>query len=395
MKEKIEKLLVHLNEKQQRLYLGSEAMSLGHGGITEVAAASGVSRVTITKGINELKENNILPLEAIRKKGGGRKKEIDKNPELVTALMSFIDSSTRGEPDSPLLWTTKSLRNLSDELKTMGYNVSRELVSRILKSEGYSLQSNRKKNEGKSPVDRDAQFQYISNQVSLFQEDNQPVISIDAKKKELIGNFKNNGQEWKLKGKPEEVNVYDFPSLSEGRAIPYGIYDISQNQGWVNVGISNDTAEFAVHSIRLWWLEMGKSIYGNAKRLLITADGGGSNGYRVRLWKKELQGLSNELGIEIFVCHFPPGTSKWNKIEHRLFSFITKNWRGRPLISYEVIVNLIASTKTDKGLEVKCQLDGREYRKKLKVSDEEYEKINIERDAFHGEWNYIISPNVI
>ena len=283
---------------------------------------------------------------------------------------------------------------MSDELKTMGYNVSRELVSRILKSEGYSLQSNRKTNEGKSHIDRDAQFQHIGSQVSAFQEDKQPVISIDAKKKELIGNLKKEGQEWKPKGKPDEVNVYDFPSLSEGRVTPYGIYDITQNNGWVNVGISSDTAEFAVHSIRLWWLKMGKHIYGNAHKLLITADGGGSNSYRIRLWKKELQVLSNELGIAIYVCHFPPGTSKWNKIEHRLFSFITKNWRGRPLVNYEVIVNLIASTKTEKGLKVKCQLDEREYKKGLKVSDEEYKKINIERLTFHGEWNYIISPNL-
>ena len=394
MKDKINKVLKYLDEKQQRLYLASEALSLGYGGITKVSAASGVSRVTITKGIREFEEDNYLPLGMTRKKGGGRKKEIDKNPELVKVLMNLIDSSTRGEPDSPLLWTTKSLRKLSSELKAMGYNVSRELVSRILKSQGYSLQSNRKTNEGKSHPDRDAQFQYISNQVSVFQEDLQPVISIDAKKKELIGNFKTNGQEWKPKGEPDEVNVYDFPSQADGRATPYGIYDITQNKGWVNVGVNNDTAEFAVQSIRLWWLKMGKSIYGNAEKLLITADGGGSNGSRIRLWKKELQGLSNELGIEIYVCHFPPGTSKWNKIEHRLFSFITKNWRGRPLISYEVIVNLIASTKTKAGLEVKCQLDEREYVKGIKVSDEEYAKINIEREAFYGEWNYKISPNI-
>ncbi len=309
-------------------------------------------------------------------------------------LKSLIDSTTRGEPDSSLLWTTKSLRNLSSELKTKGYNVGRDVVSRILKSQGYSLQSNRKTNEGKSHPDRDAQFQYINKQVSSFQSDGFPVISIDAKKKENIGNFKNNGQEWKPKNQPDKVNVYDFPSYADGRATPYGIYDITQNKGWVSVGVNNDTSEFAVQSIRIWWLKMGKSIYGNAKKLLITADGGGSNGSRVRLWKKELQGLSNELGIDIFVCHFPPGTSKWNKIEHRLFSFIAKNWRGRPLVSYEVIVNLIASTKTQKGLEVKCQLDERKYEKGIKVSDEEFKKINIEREAFHGEWNYKIKSNI-
>lgn len=387
-------MLQYLDEKQRRIYLATEAISLGHGGITKVANASGVSRVTITNGIKELTGNESLSVIKSRKKGGGRKKTIDKNPELLSVLKSLIDSTTRGEPDSSLLWTTKSLRNLSSELKTKGYNVGRDVVSRILKSQGYSLQSNRKTNEGKSHPDRDAQFQYINKQVSSFQSDGFPVISIDAKKKENIGNFKNNGQEWKPKNQPDKVNVYDFPSYADGRATPYGIYDITQNKGWVSVGVNNDTSEFAVQSIRIWWLKMGKSIYGNAKKLLITADGGGSNGSRVRLWKKELQGLSNELGIDIFVCHFPPGTSKWNKIEHRLFSFIAKNWRGRPLVSYEVIVNLIASTKTQKGLEVKCQLDERKYEKGIKVSDEEFKKINIEREAFHGEWNYKIKSNI-
>ncbi len=393
MREKINRVLKYLDEKQRRIYLASEAISLGHGGITKVANASGVSRVTITNGIKELTKKKSLPFLS-RRKGGGRKKEIDKNPELLGVVKDLIDSSTRGEPNSSLLWTTKSLRNLSSELKTMGYNVGRDVVSRILKSQGYSLQSNRKTNEGKSHPDRDAQFQYINNQVSSFQSDGYPVISIDAKKKENIGNFKNNGQEWKPKNKPDEVNVYDFPSQADGRATPYGIYDIAQNKGWVNVGVNNDTAEFAVQSIRIWWLKMGKGIYGNVTKLLITADGGGSNGSRVRLWKKELQGLSNELGLEIFVCHFPPGTSKWNKIEHRLFSFIAKNWRGRPLVSYEVIVKLIASTKTEKGLEVKCQLDERKYEKGIKVSDYEFKKINIEREAFHGEWNYKIRSNL-
>lgn len=394
MEEKINSMLKYLDEKQRRIYLASEAISLGHGGITKVANASGVSRVTITNGIKELTGKKSLSLNNSRKKGGGRKKEIDKNPELLAVLKDLIDSSTRGEPNSSLLWTTKSLRNLSSELKTKGYNIGRDVVSRILKSEGYSLQSNRKTNEGKSHPDRDAQFQYINKQVTSFQNDGYPVISIDAKKKENVGNFKNNGQEWKPQNKPDKVNVYDFPSYADGRATPYGIYDITQNKGWVSVGVNNDTAEFAVQSIRIWWLKMGKSIYGNAKKLLITADGGGSNGSRVRLWKKELQGLSNELGMEIFVCHFPPGTSKWNKIEHRLFSFIAKNWRGRPLVSYEVIVNLIASTKTQKGLEVKCQLDERKYEKGIKVSEEEFKKINIEREAFHGEWNYKIRSNV-
>ncbi len=393
MKEKINSMLKYLDEKQRRIYLASEAISLCHGGITKVANASGVSRVTITNGIKELTGEKSLSLNNSRKKGGGRKKEIDKNPELLAVLKDLIDSSTRGEPNSSLLWTTKSLRNLSSELKTKGYNIGRDVVSRILKSEGYSLQSNRKTNEGKSHPDRDAQFQYINKQVTSFQNDGYPVISIDAKKKENVGNFKNNGQEWKPKNKPDKVNVYDFPSYADGRATPYGIYDITQNKGWVSVGVNNDTAEFAVQSIRIWWLKMGKSIYGNAKKLLITADGGGSNGSRVRLWKKELQGLSNELGMEIFVCHFPPETSKWNKIEHRLFSFIAKNWRGRPLVSYEVIVNLIASTKTQKGLEVKCQLDERKYEKGIKVSEEEFKKINIEREAFHGEWNYKIRSN--
>ena len=395
IKTRFESIKNYLDEKTKRLFCAAEAKVLGRGGIKKVHEATGVSTKTISKGLKELKDINTLDKKEkkIRKSGGGRKKAINKNPEIERHLLSLVEPTVRGEPQSPLLWTTKSLRNLADELKKEGFDVSHVVVGDILKANKFSLQANRKTDEGDSHIDRDKQFNHIHDKVKEFQEVNNPVISIDAKKKELIGNFKNNGQEWHSKGNPEEVNVYDFPSDADGKITPYGIYDITNNLGWVNVGIDKDTSEFAVQSIRNWWYKMGKELYKNSKELLINADGGGSNGSRVRLWKKELQKLSTEIGLKITVCHFPPGTSKWNKIEHRLFSYISKNWRGRPLTSYEVAVNLIASTTTSKGLKVKCELDTNKYETGKKISDKEMEKINIIRDEFHGEWNYTILPN--
>ena len=395
IKIRFESIKDHLNEKTKRLFCAAEANVLGRGGIKKVAQATKVSPKTISKGIKELKETHNLDEKEkkIRKSGGGRKKAINKNPELEKALLELVEPTVRGEPQSPLLWTTKSLRNLAKELKKQGFNVSHVVVGDILKANKFSLQANRKTDEGSSHIDRDKQFNHIYNKVKEFQEANNPVISIDAKKKELIGNFKNNGQEWHSKDNPTEVKVYDFPSDADGKITPYGIYDITNNLGWVNVGITKDTSEFAVQSIRNWWYNMGLELYKDSTELLINADGGGSNGSRVRLWKKELQELATEIGLKVTVCHFPPGTSKWNKIEHRLFSYISKNWRGRPLVSYEVAVNLIASTTTDKGLKVKCELDTNSYETGIKISDEEFEKINIVRDEFHGDWNYMISPN--
>lgn len=392
---RFESIKNHLDERTKRLFCAAEAKVLGRGGIKKVFKATGVSQKTISKGLKELNQIDTLNKKEnkIRKSGGGRKKAIDKNPEIEKHLLALVEPTTRGEPQSSLLWTTKSLRNLAIELNKMNFNVSHVVVGDILKANKFSLQANRKTDEGSSHIDRDKQFNHIHNKVKKFQEANNPVISIDAKKKELIGNFKNNGQEWHSKANPTEVKVYDFPSDAEGKITPYGIYDITNNLGWVNVGINKDTSEFAVQSIRNWWYKMGKELYKDSKELLINADGGGSNGSRVRLWKKELQKLSTEIGLKITVCHFPPGTSKWNKIEHRLFSYISKNWRGRPLISYEVAVNLIASTTTSKGLKVKCELDTNNYETGKKISDEEFEKIHIIRDDFHGEWNYTIMPN--
>ncbi len=388
-------LLPHLNEKTRRLYNAAESKVLGHGGIGIVSKATGVSRTTISTGLKELsKPGNINP-ERIRKKGGGRKKATQKFPEIKTELAKLIEPALRGEPDSPLMWTSKSLRKLSSELKSIGLNASHNLVGEILNKEGFSLQANRKTDEGKSHPDRNAQFEHIHLRVKEFQSQNQPVISVDAKKKELVGNFKNIGKEYCRKKEPEKVKVYDFPSDAEGKAIPYGVYDMTQNKGWVSVGIDHDTAEFATETIKKWWVQMGNQFYPEAKKLLITADGGGSNSSRSRLWKKELQKLSNEIGVLIEVCHFPPATSKWNKIEHRLFSYIAQNWRGRPLLSYEVIVSLIGSTTTTKGLSVVCELDQNKYDIGIKVTDKEMEDINIVKDEFHGEWNYKISPNKV
>ncbi len=395
LKKKFESMLPHLDEHTARLYLGSEAISMGRGGKQKVSKIAGVSRVRIDRGIAELSlEEAILPVEGkkIRKSGGGRKLAKESQQGILEALEAIVNPHTRGDPMNPLLWTNKSLRNLEAALLAKGYKVSYVTVGELLTSLGYSLQANRKTDEGSSSSDRDEQFEYINKMVLSFMEQHEPVISVDCKKKELIGNFKNAGKEWELKKGSPRVKVYDFIDKELGKAVPYGVYDIAQNQGWVSVGISSDTAEFAVNTIRTWWQQMGKEQYPAAKKLLITADGGGSNSSRSRLWKKELQRFATETGIEISICHFPPGTSKWNKIEHRLFSFITKNWRAKPLVSIEVIVNLIANTTTNKGLTVKAEEDKKQYEKGIKVTDGEMKSINILQHDFRGEWNYKISP---
>jgi len=383
-----------LDEKTRRLYAATESKVLGHGGIAIVSQAIGISRTTISTGLKELNNQDIIDNNRIRQKGGGRKKAVFKLPEIKTELAKLVEPALRGEPDSPLMWTSKSLRKLSDELKSKGFNVSHNLVGEILNEEGFSLQANRKTDEGKSHPDRNAQFEFIHAKIQEFQLQNLPVISVDAKKKELVGNFKNAGKELHRKKEPEKVKAYDFPSEAEGKAIPYGVYDLTYNKGWVSVGIDHDTAEFAAETIKRWWTQMGSPLYPEAKKLLITADGGGSNSSRSRLWKKELQKISNELNLIIEMCHFPPATSKWNKIEHRLFSQIAQNWRGKPLLSYEIIVNLIASTKTKKGLDVVCELNKNKYEIGIIVTDEELNNINILKDMFHGEWNYKISQNL-
>ena len=392
LSKKYKEVISYLSERQKRIFLSIEAKYFGHGGITKVSKLSGVSRVSITKGKKELEENIEIPVEKSRREGGGRKSIVDKFPQVKAELKKIIEPHTRGEPQSALLWTSKSLRKISKELKAKGYPVSHRVAGEILKSEGFSLQANRKTDEGGNHPDRNDQFLHIHQKVIAFQDEGNPVISVDAKKKELIGNFKNGGKEWCPSGTPVETNVYDFPTDAQGKVTPYGVYDIANNEGWVSVGIDKDTSEFAVQSIRNWWHKMGQPLYKAPSKLLITADGGGSNGSRTRLWKKELQNLANELNMEISVCHFPPGTSKWNKIEHRLFSYISLNWRGKPLTSYEVVVNLIGSTTTTKGLKVKSELDTNRYEKGIKISDKDFKEINIHRDSFHGEWNYTILP---
>ena len=395
LKKKVTSFLPFLDERTSRLYLASEAISLGRGGKQKISKIAGVSRVRIDKGIAELTSGVVPQLtgdQKIRKEGGGRKPAEDAQEGLLEALEVIVNPYTRGDPMHPLLWTSKSLRNIEEVLKNKGFKVSYVTIADLLKSLGYSLQANRKTNEGGSVADRDAQFEHINSAVLSFIDHGQPVISVDCKKKELIGNYKNIGQEWELKNDAPQVKVYDFIDQELGKAIPYGVYDLHQNQGWVSVGISSDTAEFAVNTIRTWWGQMGKDQYPAASKLLITADGGGSNSSRSRLWKKELQTFATETGIEIHVCHFPPGTSKWNKIEHRLFSYISKNWRAKPLVSLEVVVNLISNTTTEKGLKVKAKADKKLYEKGKKVTDEELEKINLAKDAFRGDWNYLIKP---
>jgi hypothetical protein len=393
IKKRYELLSAHLDERSRRLLVAAEASTLGYGGQAIVARATNVSREVIRDGINELKSSTPIIKEGrIRKPGGGRKKTIDKDLSLRQDLEALIEPLTRGDPESPLRWTCKSTRRLATELKAKGHLTSHRMVAELLHDLNYSLQANKKTNEGKSHPDRNEQFEYISNSVVNFQATQDPVISVDAKKKELVGNFKNSGREWHPQGSPEEVNVYDFKGLGEGIAIPYGVYDLTTNTGWVSVGIDHDTSSFAVESIRCWWNYMGKETYPHAKRLLITADGGGSNGSRVKLWKVELQKFAKEIEMPITVSHLPPCTSKWNKIEHRLFSYISQNWRGKPLISYEVIVNLIASTTTNRGLKVKVGLDTGAYPKGIKVTPRDLKKLNIVPHEFHGEWNYTILP---
>ncbi len=394
VKDRYDRISGSMNELSRRLWAGNECVSIGHGGIGIVSLATGMARNTVAHGRDEVIAGKI-PKNRIREKGAGRKRSVDNIPGLKERLQEIVDPVTRGDPQSSLLWTSKSLRKLSAELKSEGYDISYRTVRILLLEMDYSLKSNRKMDEGKSHPDRNEQFEHINKKATEFMKDNQPVISVDTKKKELIGNFKNAGKEWKPKGEYDEVNVYDFMQLAEGKAVPYGIYDMRLNEGYVNVGIDHDTAEFAVESIRKWWNLLGRKRYQDAKRLLITADGGGSNGSRVKLWKIELQKFAGESGLEISVCHFPPGTSKWNRIEHRLFSFITKNWRGKPLISYEVIVNLIAKTRTEKGLKVECSLDRDSYEKGIKIGKDQMLSLNLKPDKFHGEWNYTISPEPV
>ena len=395
LQEKFRLLLPHLNEQAARLYLGSEAQILGRGGKQRVAKLAGVSRVRIDKGIAELTAEKVVkedsPSQKIRKAGGGRKQHKESQAGLIEALESIVNPHTRGDPMKVLLWSSKSLRNIEKLLKEKGYSVSYVTVGELLKSLGYSLQANKKTDEGGNDPDRNEQFEFINKTALSFMADNAPVISVDCKKKELIGNFKNTGTDWFVQGNAPKVKVYDFIDKELGKAVPYGLYDMAKNEGWVSVGISKDTAEFAVNSIRNWWQQMGKEQYPLANKLLVTADGGGSNSSGSRLWKKELQTLSTELGLEVHVCHFPPGTSKWNKIEHRMFSYITKNWRAKPLESLEVIVNLIANTTTQKGLTIKAKADRNQYEKGLKVDDEELKKINLTTKEFRGDWNYKIS----
>jgi hypothetical protein len=384
-----------MDERLRRQWAAAEARELGWGGMTAVAQAIGMSRTTVTAGRRELalpEAERATEASCVRRPGGGRKALTETDPGLIAALEALIEPTTRGDPESPLRWTCKSTRRLADELTRQNHPVRARTVAKLLREADYSLQGNRKTREGASHPDRNAQFEYINASVQRFLKRSQPAISIDAKKKEKVGDFKNGGQEWLPKGEPEEVRVYDFLIKSLGKVTPYGVYDLLHNQGWVSVGIDHDTAQFAVNSIRRWWKEMGQQRFPRARELLITADGGGSNNHRSRLWKVSLQGLADELGIRLFVCHFPPGTSKWNKIEHRLFNFITQNWRGRPLVSQEVIVNLIASTTTRTGLIVKAAIDTNRYPTKTKVTDEQLARLRLIRDEFHGEWNYTLSP---
>ncbi len=386
-----------LTERARRLFVASEAMALGHGGIAAASRATGMAASVIGRGIREVRaiESGEAPEMSptrSRRPGGGRKKETEKDPTLLSDLRELVESTTRGDPESPLLWTARSQRNIVAALKEQGHRTSMKMVSRLLKELGYSLQANRKRLEGKQHPDRNAQFEHINETLRRQIEANEPAISVDTKKRELVGPYKNGGRELNAKADPVDVKVHDFIDKEKGRATPYGVYDLDKNEAWVSVGISHDTGEFAVQTIRTWWQELGGSRYPNATSLVITADGGGSNGYRLRLWKLELQHLVDELGFPITVCHLPPGTSKWNKIEHRLFSFITQNWRGKPLVTHQVIVNLIAATTTKTGLRVHSRVDSRIYAKGRRVSDKELALVNIEPNAFHGEWNYTIRP---
>lgn len=398
IEEKFRALSGRLDEATLRLWAAVEARALGHGGVSTVASAVGLSRTTIYAGLRELAmtpsggEPVAAGMGRVRAQGGGRKKLTAKDPTLLRDLDALVEPTTRGDPQSPLRWTCKSTPRLAKELVAQGHPVSQRTVCDLLTALDYSLQATRKTREGGQQADRDAQFSHIAATAAQYQTAGDPVVSVDTQKKELVGDFKKGGREWQPQGRPEDVRVYDFIDPQLGKVAPYGVYDVGANQGWVSVGITHDTATFAVESIRRWWHEMGQPLYPTARRLLITADCGGSNGYRVRLWKVELQKLADELGMLIQVCHFPPGTSKWNKIEHRMFCHITQNWRGRPLVSREVIVNLIGNTTTTEGLRIQAQLDDRDYPAGVKVSDQELAALAIERDEFHGEWNYRLKP---
>jgi hypothetical protein len=384
------------DERVRRQWAAAEAMAYGWGGETAVSHATGLSIDTIRRGMAELSLRDTEPdafvEPRVRSTGGGRQRLDEQDPELVPALERLVDPATRGDPQSPLRWTCKSTGRLAEEMTQAGHPISAGTVATLLKKQGYSLQGNRKTKEGTQHPDRDVQFEHINTTVKRFEQQGQPVISVDTKKKELVGPFKNGGREWQPKGEPEEVKVHDFVDQELGKAIPYGVYDVTHNEGWVSVGIDHDTAQFAVQAIKRWWQTMGRPRYPHASELLITADGGGSNGSRCRLWKAELQQLANELDLCIHVCHFPPGASKWNKIEHRMFSHITQNWRGRPLISHEVIINLIANTTTRTGLKIHAELDCGTYPTGIKVSDEQLAGLALDKDDFHGEWNYVLLP---
>lgn len=395
IRKKYEPLALLLDEHTRRLWAATEATALGYGGISTISRATGISRRAILVGINEIENGIVLSEGRVRKSGGGRKSQVEHQPDLMDKLESLVEPLTRGDPESPLRWTIKSTRRLSEELMENGYTASSRLVATLLTQMGYSLQGNRKTLEGKQHPDRNAQFEYINDRVEKEIQANQPVISVDTKKKELIGNYTNSGKQWLKKGEATLVNGHDFPGPDVPRAHPYGIYELQRNMGFVNIGTDHDTATFAVASIRAWWDTQGRKAYPKAKRLLITADSGGSNGSRLRLWKWELQGLADELQFPVSVSHFPPGTSKWNKVEHRLFSFISSNWRGEPLKDYETIVNLISRTVTSKGLEVCCQLDQRMYPTGTVVTDEEWESIKLQPAEFHGDWNYTIRSRKI
>ena len=389
VKARSRSLKKHLDERTRRLFAATESEAIGRGGISAVSAATGISRRVIRQGKKELHARATKLEGRLRRPGGGRQKAVTADPSLLVDLERLLEPVTRGDPESPLRWTCKSVRKLAEELQREGHQTSYRSVARLLDGLGYSLQANRKTREGSSHPERNAQFEYLYRKVQSFQRRGQPVISVDTKKKELVGDFKNQGREWRPKGDPEQVRVHDF---GKDHVRPYGVYDQTRNEGWVSVGVDHDTAAFAVESIRRWWRWMGRKAYPAAAQLLITADAGGSNGVRVRLWKVELQRFADEAGLQITVCHFPPGTSKWNKIEHRLFSFISQNWRGQPLRSHEVVVNLIAHTKTKQGLKIRAKLDTNQYPSGLKVTNEELAGVSLKPEKFHGEWNYTIRP---
>lgn len=392
VQDKYQALSTLLNERSRRLWAAAEARSLGRGGVAAVIAATGMSSATVYRGLGELEAAEtgraILPPDRVRKPGGGRKAAVDKQPELATALEALVEPTARGDPESALRWTCKSTYRLASELGRQGFKVGPRTVAKQLKEREFSLQANRKTREGESHPDRNAQFGYINEQVMRFQKRGQPAISVDTKKKELVGNFKNAGREWRRRGQPEEVRVHDFPDPKMKKAIPYGVYDLTRNEGWVSVGIDHDTARFAAASIKRWWRKMGRKRYPQAKELLITADCGGSNSSRTRLWKVALQELADDVGLRLAVRHFPPGTSKWNKIEHRMFCHITQNWRGRPLTSYAVVVQLIGKTTTTTGLQIRAELDKHTYPPKETVTDEQLANVRLRPASFHGEWNY-------